>query len=81
MKTGKQYIIDTVRYEMDSSFIGNTIRQTENSRCLRRGEPYSLDVIKLERERIDAYLKDNGFYYFNPEYLMMKQTVRLATTG
>jgi len=72
VNTGKQYIIDTVRYEMDSSFIGNTIRQTEKQTVLRRGEPYSLDVIKLERERIDAYLKDNGFYYFNPEYLMIE---------
>ena len=72
VKTGKQYMIDTVRYEMDSSFIGNTIRQTEKACLLRRCEPYSLDVIKLERERIDAYLKDNGFYYFNPEYLMIE---------
>lgn len=72
VNTGKQYIIDTIRYEMDSSFLGNTIRQTEKQTILKRGEPYSLDVIKLERERIDAYLKDNGFYYFNPEYLMVE---------
>jgi outer membrane protein assembly factor BamA len=70
--TGKQYTIDTVRYEMDSSFLGNTIRQTEARTLLKHGEPYNLDVIKLERERIDAYLKDNGFYYFNPEYLLIE---------
>lgn len=72
VKTGKQYFIDTVRYEMDSSFLANTIRQTEKQTLLRRGEPYNLDVIKLERERIDAYLKDNGFYYFNPEFLLIE---------
>ncbi|WP_315815160.1 hypothetical protein [Paraflavitalea speifideaquila] len=57
---------------MDSSFLGNTIRQAESKTLLKRGEPYNLDVIKLERERIDGYLKDNGFYYFNPEYLLIE---------
>lgn len=72
VRPGAQYIIDTVRYEMDSSFVANTIRQTEKQTLLKRGKPFDLDVIKLERERIDAYLKDNGFYYFNPEYLMVE---------
>lgn len=72
IRTGKQYIIDTVRYQMDSSFVANTIRQTESKTLLRRGDPFSLDIIKAERERIDVYLKDNGFYYFNPEFLMIE---------
>lgn len=72
VKTGRQYMIDTVRFEMDSSFLSNTIRQTERTTLLKRGRPFDLDIIKLERERIDAYLKDNGFYYFNPEYLLVE---------
>ncbi|MDF2191558.1 BamA/TamA family outer membrane protein [Paraflavitalea sp. CAU 1676] len=72
VKTGVQYVIDTVRFELDSSFLANTIRQTEKKSLLKRGEPFNLDMIKIERERIDAYLKDNGFYYFNPEHLLIE---------
>lgn len=72
VRPGPQYTIDTVRFEMDSSFLANTIRQTEKETLLKPGTPFDLDMIKLERERIDAYLKDNGFYYFNPEYLMIE---------
>lgn len=72
VRTGPQYVIDTVRFEMDSSFLANTIRQTEKLTLLKQNEPFDLDMIKLERERIDAYLKDNGFYYFNPEYLVIE---------
>jgi outer membrane protein assembly factor BamA len=72
VRPGAQYMIDTVRIDMDSSFLANTIRQTEKQTLLKRGEPFDLDIIKLERERIDAYLKDNGFYYFNPEYLLVE---------
>ncbi len=42
------------------------------------GEPYDLDVIKGERLRIDAYLKEHGFYYFGPDYLIAKVD---STTG
>jgi hypothetical protein len=36
------------------------------------GNGYSLDAIKEERERIDARLKENGFYYFNPDYIKVQ---------
>ncbi|HLK29069.1 MAG TPA: BamA/TamA family outer membrane protein, partial [Puia sp.] len=36
-----------------------------------KDKPFDLDVIKLERIRIDADLKENGFYYFSPDYLII----------
>jgi outer membrane protein insertion porin family len=37
---------------------------------LKEGNPYDLDIIKAERERIDARLKEKGYYYFNPDYIL-----------
>jgi outer membrane protein insertion porin family len=71
VRPGPQYIIDTVRFELDSNFIGNTIRQTEAKSVLKRGKPYNLEIIKLERQRIDAFLKENGFYFFNPDFIII----------
>lgn len=69
-KVGTRYRIKEVAFEMDSSFLGNAIRNSAPLSILRPGRPYNLEVIKAERARIDAYLKENGFYYFNPEFLI-----------
>ena len=39
---------------------------------LKTGAPFNLDVIKTERIRIDARLKEEGYFYFAPEDLIMK---------
>ncbi len=41
------------------------------STLLRKGDPFDLDVIKQERDRIDARLKNRGFYYFSPDDLII----------
>jgi outer membrane protein assembly factor BamA len=71
VRPGPQYFIDTVRFELDSSFLDNTIRQTEAKTLLQRGKPYNLEIIKLERQRIDAHLKESGFYFFNPDFMVI----------
>ncbi|MEO6315671.1 MAG: hypothetical protein ABIU63_04075, partial [Chitinophagaceae bacterium] len=67
--TGNQYMIKEVAFEKDSSILSRTIAMSAAESFLKPGNPYNLDVIQAERNRIDAYLKENGFYYFNPEFL------------
>lgn len=37
---------------------------------LKGGAPYNLDLIKAERARINEGLKNKGYYYFLPEYIL-----------
>lgn len=39
---------------------------------LKKGDPYRLERIESERQRVDAHLKGKGYYYFNPDYLIAK---------
>lgn len=66
----KQYKIKEVKFPDDSSALGKAIARTSRRSLLKEGNPYDLDVIKTERERIDARLKEKGFYYFNPDYIL-----------
>lgn len=66
----KQYKIKEVKFPDDSSALGKAIARTSRRSLLKEGNPYDLDVIKTERERIDAKLKEKGFYYFNPDYIL-----------
>jgi outer membrane protein assembly factor BamA len=66
----KQYKIKEVKFPDDSSALGKAIARISRRSLLKEGRPYDLDVIKNERERIDARLKERGFYYFNPDYIL-----------
>jgi len=71
-KAGVQYKINSVAFPTDSSSLGKTIQQSVAQSLLKAGNPYDLDVIRGERNRIDAFLKERGFYFFSPEYLLVR---------
>ncbi|MEO9144568.1 MAG: BamA/TamA family outer membrane protein [Ginsengibacter sp.] len=68
---GPVYTIKEVQYKTDSSSLGSAIQATKSSSILHPGDPFNLEVIKGERLRIDAILKEEGYYYFNPDYLLL----------
>ena len=72
VKPGVQYVIDTVNFPTDSSTLSKLIRRVSRRSPLKRGKAYDLDVIKGERIRIDTRLKQQGFFFFNDDYLLIK---------
>lgn len=70
--TGYQYHIRNIAFPNDSGQLAQTIRQSAEKTLLKPGAPYDLDLIKGERTRIDAYLKERGYYYFSPDYILAK---------
>jgi len=66
----KQYIIKSVIFPDDSLAMSRIIGRSSRRSLLKVGKPYDLDIIKAERERIDARLKEKGYYYFNPDYIL-----------
>ncbi|SHL80084.1 translocation and assembly module lipoprotein TamL [Flavobacterium xanthum] len=68
----KQYKIKEVKFPLDSSVIAKEIRNTRRRSLLKKEEGYSLERIKEERVRIDARLKEKGYFYFNPDYLKVQ---------
>lgn len=68
----KRYIIKSVTFPDDSLKMSRIIGRSSRRSLLKVGNPYDLDVIKAERERIDARLKERGYYYFNPDYILAR---------
>jgi len=69
---GSRYHINSVVYINDSTDLTQAIAQSVHNSLLKVNDPYDLDVVKGERLRIDAYLKERGFYYFSPEHLLIR---------
>jgi len=70
--TGKQYKIREIIFPTDSSALSQSISNTQRRSLLKKGTAYDLNVIKDERERIDARLKEKGYYFFNPDFLKVQ---------
>ena len=70
----RQYKIRKVTFPEDSSMvqIDSAVAKTKRRTRLRPGRPYDLDMIKDERTRIDERLKEKGYFYFSPDYILVK---------
>ena len=69
VNTGPAYTIKTLSFPTEKDNLDTAIAGIAKQSLLKVGDKYNLDVIKAERERIDANLKEKGFYYFAPEDL------------
>jgi len=71
VQVGPRYVIGKINYPDDSDEVSNRIDTLQRSSLLKTGDFYDLQTIRDERVRIDARLKNRGFYYFNPDYLIV----------
>lgn len=70
-QVGPRYTINKIDYPDDSDMISNRIDTLQRNSLLKKGDFYDFETIKAERVRIDNRLKNRGFYYFNPDYLIV----------
>lgn len=71
-QTGSLYTIKSLTFLYDTtSVLDMAIKRTEKKTLIKTGVPFNLDLIKAERERIDAALKEEGFYFFSPNDILI----------
>ncbi|KQN32664.1 hypothetical protein ASE92_17535 [Pedobacter sp. Leaf41] len=70
--TGERYKINKITFPPDSGVLTKIINANKDKTLLKVGNFYDLDVYKNERIRIDNDLKENGYFYFSPDYLIMQ---------
>lgn len=70
--TGNRYAINSISFPDDTTGIAKIIREKQDETLLKVGDHYDLDVFKNERIRIDNDLKERGYFYFSPDYLIVQ---------
>ena len=68
----KPYIFKDVICCISDDSLSRLILSAKKESFIKSGKDYNLDILKNERIRTDALLKDNGYFYFNPDYLLFK---------
>jgi outer membrane protein insertion porin family len=65
-----QYTIQNITWVNDSSVLLRQLDSFKRETILKSGNPYNLNDIEAERSRLDLELKQKGYYFFNPDYIM-----------
>ncbi|MBA3971687.1 MAG: hypothetical protein H0X46_05995 [Bacteroidetes bacterium] len=68
----KPYTVKSLTYLIQDESINKIVLSVRESTVIEPGDDYNLDKLKLELTRIDATMKDSGYFYFNPDYLLFK---------
>ena len=72
VQAGTLYTIKEVVFPHDSTNrLGVAVKSTGPATLIKTGAPFNLALIKDERLRIDAALKEKGYYFFSPDYILV----------
>lgn len=66
------YRINDIHFPEPDMELTEEIRNTKDETLLREGEIFNLSDLRAERERIDAVLKNRGFFYFNVDFMRFR---------
>ena len=69
---GEPYRFESIIFPKPQDDLTKKISDTRHESLLKKGDIYTLAGIKNERSRIDLNLKENGYIYFNPEFITLK---------
>lgn len=71
------YYFDTLTYANFPYRADSLIRSSHEERAVRKGDHFSVLKLQEERTRLCNLLRNNGYYYYRPEYLsFLADTIR-----
>ena len=70
--TGDRYKINNITFPPDTGVLTKIINDNKGKTLLKTGNFYDLETYKNERIRIDNDLKEKGYFYFSPDYLLLQ---------
>jgi len=78
IQTGPAYRYRKIAFPTGNDDLDTAVAGSSKQSLLKVGDKFNLDIIKAERVRIDARLKEEGFFYFAPEDLIMRYDSTVA---
>lgn len=67
---GKFYTIRSLDFPPADTQLSQLIGNSQKESLIDTGSHYDLNTLTKERERIDKWLKNRGYFYFAPDYLI-----------
>jgi outer membrane protein assembly factor BamA len=69
----QRYFLDSITISpQDTAILGKAYSGKNQISFLKTGSPYRFDLVSGERARIDNILKKRGYYYFQPDFILIE---------
>ena len=65
---GRLYRLDSVGYFGFPTHADSLIKSTQSEALIHKGDPFEVARLDAERNRISTLLRNNGYYYYQPDY-------------
>ncbi|MDN4165214.1 BamA/TamA family outer membrane protein [Cytophagales bacterium LB-30] len=75
---GKAQKVDSLIWNIADSVLAQTLLPTREKSLIKRGQNYNQDRIIEERNRVESYLKNNGYYDFSKQYISFQVDTSLS---
>ncbi len=69
---GKPYTINSYTYAMGDSVIDQLVNNNSTTAYVTKGVNYDVSELEHERDRVTKLLKNNGFYFFDKEFIQFE---------
>ena len=68
VRPGHLFTIDSLRYVNFPAQADSLIRATQAEAMIHDGDPFTLSALDAERTRLSNLFRNNGYYYYQPDY-------------
>ena len=84
------YTLDSIQYVHIRHKADSLVNATSDKQLIRKGDNFNVVQLQAERERISTLLRNNGYYYFRPDFISyqadttlraQKVSLRIAPKG
>ena len=72
------YTIDSIEWRRMQNRGDTLLLMNESERLINKGDLFSTEKLSAERERISEIMRNNGYYYFRPEYIAYQADTTLS---
>ncbi|MDR0757340.1 MAG: BamA/TamA family outer membrane protein [Tannerella sp.] len=72
------YTYDSIEYRQMQHYADTLLKLSESDRLLRKGDKFNVILLEAERQRIASLMRNNGYYYFRPDYIVFEADSTLS---
>ena len=69
---GTRYVIRDIHYPTDTGQVFTQMQESLPASLVKKGDYVSLQNLEKERERIDEWLRNRGYFFFNPDFILFR---------
>lgn len=69
INSGSAYKIRNIKYKISDKIIDSLVQESISNSIIKKGDIYVESIIQKERDRVNKFLRNKGYYGFNIQYI------------